>query len=117
MGIHFLVIMNLGYWFHAQSRVPEDSDCLRTELIHLYIQEVTFGRDGRFVYMKYTTEAYNRQRSELRNKLGIRAMHVKNLLNEPECLRPLFEYIARTRRFETVFGDVTPSKDRNDEAE
>lgn len=62
-------------------------------------------------------QAYNRQRSELRNKLGIRAMHVKNLLNEPECLRPLFEYIARTRRFETVFGDVTPSKDRNDEAE
>ena len=32
MGIHFLVIMNLSYWFHGQSRVPEDSDCLRTEL-------------------------------------------------------------------------------------
>ena len=62
--------------------------------------------------------AYNRQRSELRLKLGIRATHVKNLLNEPECLRPLFEYIARTRRFDqTVFGDVTPSIDKNDEAE
>ena len=33
----------------GRSRVPENSDYLRTELIQLYIREVTFGRDRRFV--------------------------------------------------------------------
>jgi len=61
--------------------------------------------------------AYNRQRDALRLKLGIRATHVKNLLNDPGCLRPLFEYIALTRRFEAVFGDVTPSADRNNDTD
>ena len=62
-----------------------------------------------------TCPAFIRQCNALRNKLGTRANHVKHLLNDPECIKPLFEYIASTRRLETVFGDVTPPKD-DDEA-
>ena len=35
----------------------------------------------------------------------------KNLLNDTNCVKPMLEYVALTRRLETVFGDVTPLKD------
>ncbi|KAG2033990.1 hypothetical protein BDR03DRAFT_830036, partial [Suillus americanus] len=50
--------------------------------------------------------AYTRQRNILRAELGTKAHRMKHILNEPECLKALFKYIATTRRFETVFGDV-----------
>ena len=52
--------------------------------------------------------AYIRQRNVLQHKLGSRANHVKNLLNDPNCVKPLLEYVALTRRLETVFGDESP---------
>lgn len=41
--------------------------------------------------------------------------HVKNLLNDPKCVKPLLEYIALSHRLETVSGDVTPPKDKDAE--
>jgi len=58
--------------------------------------------------------AYTRQRNLLRHKLGARANHVKNLLNDPKCVKPMLEFVARTRRLETVFGDVSPPKDKDE---
>jgi len=58
--------------------------------------------------------AYTRQRNLLRHKLGVRANHVKNLLNDPKCVKPMLEFVARTRRLETVFGDVSPPKDKDE---
>ncbi|KAG2063797.1 hypothetical protein BDR04DRAFT_961629, partial [Suillus decipiens] len=49
---------------------------------------------------------YTRQCNILRAKLGTKAHHLKHILNKPDCLKALFKYIATTRRFETVFGDV-----------
>lgn len=61
-----------------------------------------------------TCPAYTRHRNILRQELGTRAHHVKHILNEAECLKSLFKFIAKTRRFEPVFGDVSPPKDKND---
>ncbi|KAG2043755.1 hypothetical protein BDR03DRAFT_909219 [Suillus americanus] len=60
----------------------------------------------------FTCAAYNRQRHILRLELGTKAHHVKHGLNEEECLKPLFKYIASTRRFESTFGDVSLPKEK-----
>jgi ribonuclease HI len=61
-----------------------------------------------------TCPAYTRQRNILRQELGTRAHHVKHILNDAECLKSLFTFIAKTKRFEPTFGDVSPPKDKND---
>ncbi|KZT42860.1 hypothetical protein SISSUDRAFT_955780, partial [Sistotremastrum suecicum HHB10207 ss-3] len=38
--------------------------------------------------------------------LGRAARSVPVLLNSPEALSPLFQFIARTKRFKSVFGDL-----------
>jgi len=59
--------------------------------------------------------AYARQRHELQNKIGPRASDLKNLLNDRKCIKPLFRFIANTRRLEQTFGDVTPPSDDDDD--
>lgn len=39
---------------------------------------------------------------------------MKHILNDAKCLKSLFKFIASTRRFEPVFGDVSLPKDKND---
>jgi len=58
--------------------------------------------------------AHIRPRNAMRTQLGTRAHHMKNLLNESKCLKTLFQYIARTRRFETTFGDMSLPKEREE---
>ncbi|OAX30574.1 hypothetical protein K503DRAFT_657480, partial [Rhizopogon vinicolor AM-OR11-026] len=42
--------------------------------------------------------AYARQRHKLQNEIVPRASHPKNLLNDRKCIKPLFRFIASTRR-------------------
>ncbi|KAG1800393.1 uncharacterized protein HD556DRAFT_1192034, partial [Suillus plorans] len=49
---------------------------------------------------------YARQRSALRAELGSKAHQLKHLLNDAKCTKPLFKFIASTRRFASTFGDV-----------
>lgn len=51
---------------------------------------------------------YLRQRAALRKEVGRRANQLQKLLNDRHCTGPLLRYIARTRRMENTFGDVTP---------
>lgn len=56
---------------------------------------------------------YMRQCNIPRTELGMKAHHMKHILNEPDCLKSLFKYIMTTRIFETVLGDVKLSKEIN----
>ncbi|KAG2367145.1 hypothetical protein BDR07DRAFT_363753 [Suillus spraguei] len=47
--------------------------------------------------------------------LGPQASHLKNLLNNQKCVKPLLRYIASTHRLEQIFGDVTPPADDKEE--
>ncbi|KAG1887447.1 uncharacterized protein F5891DRAFT_1222290, partial [Suillus fuscotomentosus] len=47
-------------------------------------------------------------RRKLKAELGTRAQQLKHLLNDEKCIESLFKYIARTKRFVSTFGDVTP---------
>ncbi|KAG2070540.1 hypothetical protein BDR04DRAFT_1018495 [Suillus decipiens] len=61
-----------------------------------------------------TFPAYTRQCNMLRQELEMRAHHMKHILNDAECLKSLFTFIAKTKIFEPVFRDVSPPKDKND---
>ncbi|KAG2339961.1 hypothetical protein BDR05DRAFT_890617 [Suillus weaverae] len=61
----------------------------------------------------FSCPAYTRQHDILHRELGTKAHHMKHVLNDPDCLKSLFKYITSTKRFEKVFGDVSPPKDKN----
>jgi hypothetical protein len=61
----------------------------------------------------FNCRAFSRQFGTLRNSLGTKAHHIKHILNDAECLKPLFEFITSTGRFNTLFGDIAPPKDKN----
>jgi hypothetical protein len=54
---------------------------------------------------------YARHRLALQHEIGPQASHLKNLLNNQKCIKPLLRFIASTRRLEQTFGDVTPPAD------
>ncbi|KAG2157033.1 hypothetical protein DEU56DRAFT_717059, partial [Suillus clintonianus] len=58
--------------------------------------------------------AYARHRIVLVDEIGTRAHELKYLLNHPDCIKPTLKFIAKTRRLETIFGDVTPPPDEED---
>lgn len=51
---------------------------------------------------------FTRQRDAMRLEVGPRKYNIKHLLNDTQGMRATLKYIARTRRFEQTFGDVTP---------
>ncbi|KAG2751293.1 hypothetical protein P692DRAFT_201686145, partial [Suillus brevipes Sb2] len=53
-----------------------------------------------------TCPQYTRQRHTLQIELGPQTNHLKNLLNNPKCIKPLLRFIASTRRMEQIFGDI-----------
>ncbi|KAG2069965.1 hypothetical protein BDR04DRAFT_1019957, partial [Suillus decipiens] len=57
---------------------------------------------------------YNRQRHALKADLGLKAHQLKNLLNDDDCMKSLFKFIARTNRLTNIFGDVTPIERENE---
>ncbi|KAG2079584.1 uncharacterized protein F5147DRAFT_592200, partial [Suillus discolor] len=52
----------------------------------------------------------------LRMSLGTKAYNVKHILNVASYLKSLLKYIANTRRFASVFGDVVLLKEKNNES-
>jgi len=58
---------------------------------------------------------YTRQCLAIQNELGPQANHLKNLLNNPKCVKPLLRFIASTHRLEQTFGDVTPPADEEED--
>lgn len=61
---------------------------------------------------------YTRQRLALQNEIGSQASHLKNLLSNRKCIKPLLHFIAGTHRLEQMFGDVNPpTDDEEDEAD
>jgi hypothetical protein len=86
----------LNKYLHRIAKVPSPTcqKChLREESVHHFL---------------IVCPAYARQRHELQNEIAPRASHLKNLLNDRKCIKPLFRFIANTRRLEQTFGDVTP---------
>jgi hypothetical protein len=55
---------------------------------------------------------YVNQREQMRKEVGARQCNIKYLLNESKGMRATLRYIARTRRLEQTFGDVTPPVER-----
>ncbi|KIK34524.1 hypothetical protein CY34DRAFT_17666 [Suillus luteus UH-Slu-Lm8-n1] len=51
---------------------------------------------------------YARQRAALRAAAGSQATNLQYLLSNVHGIKELLKYIARTRRLEPIFGDVTP---------
>ncbi|KAG2343932.1 hypothetical protein BDR05DRAFT_883168, partial [Suillus weaverae] len=58
-----------------------------------------------------TCPQYTRQQLTLQNEIGPQANHLKNLLSNRKCIKPLLRFIVSTRRLEQNFGDVTPPAD------
>ncbi|KIK31553.1 hypothetical protein CY34DRAFT_103138 [Suillus luteus UH-Slu-Lm8-n1] len=54
--------------------------------------------------------SYAQQRAALRQEAGTGMSQLHQLLNNEDFIKPLFRYIARTRRLEQTFGDVSPPK-------
>ena len=52
--------------------------------------------------------AYEEERSILRGKVGRRKMNISSLLTDRSTIKELLRFLARTRRFTQVFGDLTP---------
>lgn len=61
--------------------------------------------------------AYARLRIALIDEVGTRARDLKYLLNHPKCIKPTLRFIAKSKRLETIFGDVTPPTDDEEEEE
>jgi hypothetical protein len=61
----------------------------------------------------FNCRAFSRRHSTLRESLGTKVHHVKYILNDTKCLKPLFKFITSTGRFNTSFRDVVPPKDKN----
>ncbi|KAG2108227.1 uncharacterized protein F5147DRAFT_560963, partial [Suillus discolor] len=57
-------------------------------------------------HLLLTCSDYILQHNNLRMSLGTKAYNVKHILNVASYLKSLFKYIANTRRFTSVFGDV-----------
>jgi ribonuclease HI len=55
---------------------------------------------------------FARQRNALSLEIGPRQLHVKYLLSEIKGIKATLKYIARTKRMEQIFGDVTPPKEK-----
>ncbi|KIK42491.1 hypothetical protein CY34DRAFT_83463 [Suillus luteus UH-Slu-Lm8-n1] len=53
---------------------------------------------------------YAQQCAALCQEAGTGMSQLCQLLNNEDFIKPLFCYIARTRRLEQMFGDVSPSK-------
>lgn len=59
--------------------------------------------------------AYVNQREQMRKEVGARQCKIEYLLNESKGMRATLTYIARTRRLEQTFGDVTPPAEKEKE--
>ncbi|OAX34214.1 hypothetical protein K503DRAFT_834761, partial [Rhizopogon vinicolor AM-OR11-026] len=93
---------NIDKHLHRIAKVPSPTcqHChLREETVHYFLT---------------VCPSYARQRHELQEEIGPRASQLKDLLNDQKCIKPLFRFIASTRRLEQVFGDVTPPSDDDD---
>lgn len=60
---------------------------------------------------------YTRQRNVMRLKLSPKVHQLKYLLNEDECTKPLFKFIAGTRHLLSTFRDVTPPEREQNQRE
>jgi ribonuclease HI len=54
---------------------------------------------------------YAAHRATMRAEVGHHQCHIKYLLSERKGIRATLTYVARTRRLEATFGDVTPPKE------
>jgi hypothetical protein len=61
-------------------------------------------------YFLMVCPKYARQRAALGLEVGPRQLNVKYLLSEGKGIRATLKYIARTKRMEQIFGNVTPQK-------
>lgn len=95
----------LNKHLHRIAKVPSPI-CLqcgeREETVHHFI----------ITCPKYTTQCH-----ALQFELGTQTNHLKNLLNNSKCIKPLLRFIASMHRMEQTFGDVTPPADEDDEEE
>jgi hypothetical protein len=61
--------------------------------------------------------AYTCQRNALRDKIGPHKCNLKHLLNDEEGMKEMLRFVARTKRMEHTFGDVTPPEEKEAEGE
>ncbi|KAG2739806.1 hypothetical protein P692DRAFT_20755309 [Suillus brevipes Sb2] len=65
-------------------------------------------RDESVHHFIMSCHKYARQRAALRAAAGPQATNLQYLLSNIDGVKELLKFVARTRRLETIFGDVTP---------